>query len=162
MSDEETMSICTICHKPKQSGLYTSGDGYGDAKHVGIESLPFEFYCWGCVKAHPEQIPNQDAKIDAAFAARGWCGFLEAWIGRCREVQPCPKHSGEQCWKCKERATSNCPNTSALVCGVPQCQQHPHSEYHREQYEAVQLKRKQQKVIDLRAEADTLERELTQ
>lgn len=117
------MSVCVVCNKEKESGVITNGDGYGDAKYVGIVPPEWAFYCWDC---YDQAAPDLSKRIDEAFVREGMCGFLEAWIGRCREPEPCPKHSGQKCWKCGERATSNCPETFSLVCGVPQCAKHPH------------------------------------
>lgn len=120
------MSTCIHCHKEAEGGCYTNGDGYGDGKHVGLEAGPHLFFCWDCIEHTPEHGP----KIDDLFAANGMCGFLEAWIGRCRNPKPCDKHQSQKCWKCGGPAVRNCDHTSALVCGMPECKDHPHHEVH--------------------------------
>jgi hypothetical protein len=127
----EMASICALCDQPKQGGTWTNGDGYGDAKHVGIVPPSWALYCWDCCKARPGDVPNLSAEIDAAFAEHGFCGFLEAWIGRCREPRgTCAKHDGQRCWKCHAPAVSNCSVAGALVCGIPECADHPHTDRH--------------------------------
>lgn len=124
------MSECMICHEQKQGGIHTNGDGFGDAKHVNIVPPEWAFYCWDCYEKHPEKVPNLDNQITEAFRKAGMCGFLEAWIGRCRNATPCAKHEREKCWKCGQSAVSNCSVAGSLVCGMPQCAEHPHAHNH--------------------------------
>lgn len=121
---------CVSCHKDLShiSSIFTDGDGFNDAQYVGIVKPPFKSYCWDCYKAG--KAPNFNKQIDEAFAAVGMCGFLEAWIGRCRNPKPCKKHASQKCWKCGEQAIRNCAETGVLVCGMPECKDHPHSEHH--------------------------------
>ena len=121
---------CVVCGADN-GGVYTNGDGYGDGKYVGVTPPPWGFWCW----EHSKQAPNLDRQIDAAFAEHGLCGFLEAWIGRCRNLKPCEKHASQRCWKCGAPAVRNCPDTSTLVCGVPECAEHPHSEDHQRRWD---------------------------
>lgn len=124
-------SICALCDTPKVGGLWTNGDGYGDAKHVGIEPPAWAHYCWDCVRTRPDDVPKLSAEIDAAFAEHGFCGFMEAWVGRCREPRgECPKHDEQKCWTCGSPAVSNCSVAGSLVCGTPECAEHPHAGQH--------------------------------
>ena len=113
---------CEVCGKD-QGGVYSNGDPYGDAKYVGIETGPSRHWCWD----HADQVVSPDDEIDAAFARRGWCGFVEAWVGRCRNPIPCARHKDQRCWKCGKPATKNCGQAGSLVCGVPECKDHPHT-----------------------------------
>lgn len=126
MTRDELKDACILCGTTDGGGLYTNGDGFGDGKHVGVEPLPWGKYCWRCVREHKEKIPDQRAEIDAAFAARGLCGFEEAWVGRCKNSKPCVKHVNQKCWKCGQPATRNCNYACSLVCGMPECAEHPH------------------------------------
>lgn len=124
---------CSICNTPSKGGLYTNGDGYGDAKIVDFDPGPFLFYCWAC----SDQAPNHNEEITRLFIEKGMCGFLEAWVGRCTNTAPCVKHTTQTCW-CGKQATRNCDVTGTLVCGAPLCAEHeckiggergrPHSE----------------------------------
>ncbi len=119
---------CASCGKEFDSGMWTNGDGFGDGKYVGITVGDFKGYCWDCVKAGKS--PDLNKQIDRAFEERSMCGFLEAWVGRCRNPKPCAKHSPQKCWKCGKPAIRNCPSAIGLVCGMPECADHPHSEIH--------------------------------
>lgn len=117
---------CFNCHKECEGGIYTNGDGHGDAKHVGIDAGSYRHYCWDCQEAATALGVEVNSAIDAAFQERGWCGFLEAWRGRCRNPKPCAEHHDQRCWLCKEPAVRNCDHTGILVCGMPECAKHPH------------------------------------
>ena len=97
---------CVICGK-ETGGLYTNGDGYGDGQHVGIDAGPLKHYCW----EHADQAPDLAADINDGFRELGLCGFLDAWVGRCRNKQPCSKHESQTCVSCGERATHSCDET---------------------------------------------------
>lgn len=125
----EDCSICTICGQPKSSGIYTSGDGYNDAQYIGITRPEMRFYCWDCNKEHAAEIPNLDKRIDEGFKAGGLCGFLEAWVGRCRNPNPCSKHAEQACRSCGATATQNCSETGQFVCGEPLCNDCEHTIY---------------------------------
>lgn len=119
------MSVCASCGEA--TGNYTlmsDGDPYGDAKFVGIPVGSMKPYCLNCSMSG--NYPNLSDEIGVEYVSRGWCGFLEAWVGRCRNAQPCSRHSNEKCWKCGELATRNCGMAGSLVCGVPECAKHPH------------------------------------
>lgn len=73
------------------------------------------------------------SKTDNISADR--CGFREAWIGHCSNEKPCEKHQNQKCWHCGSKATGNCPQTSGpVVCGMPACDEHPHSPRHRRSF----------------------------
>lgn len=116
--------ICPACGERRSGGFSTNGDGFGDAKHVGITPPAWATYCWDCVRQG--KMPNLSAEINSAFAERGWCGFLKAWVGRCRNPKPCAVHASERCWKCNGLAVKNCERAGVLVCGAPECAAHPH------------------------------------
>lgn len=118
------MSICVSCNKNHEGGVYTNGDGFGDAKYVGISTGRYLFYCWDCY--NNGEAPDFNKAIDVAFATANMCGFLEAWIGRCRNTNPCSTHISQKCWKCGARAVKNCAEADTLVCGTPECAEHPH------------------------------------
>lgn len=118
------MSTCATCGKDTENYTLTDGDPYGDAKYVGIKVGKMLPYCEDCVILG--NYPNLDDEIDNAYAERGWCGFLEAWVGRCREHKPCIKHESQRCWKCGNPAIRNCSEAGSLVCGMPECARHPH------------------------------------
>jgi hypothetical protein len=124
---EEPKSYCSLCGAEMNGGLWTSGDGYGDTKHVGIIAPEMRGFCWPCVKTRNSEIPDLTKDIDRAFAARDWCGFLEAWIGRCRNPKPCAKHANEKCASCGSPATGNCSQTGQFVCGAPLCGECEHA-----------------------------------
>lgn len=90
-------------------------------KHFGVKNYEFvaDIEC-GNDSSHTFNIK------DEAFAERGLCGFLEAWIGRCKNSKPCSRHMNEKCWKCGKPAIKNCAEASSLVCGIPECSDHPH------------------------------------
>jgi hypothetical protein len=128
MSDnEEAKSYCSLCSKEMSGGLWTNGDGYSDGKHVGIVPPKMTGFCWDCVKNRSSEVPELTAQINAAFAERGFCGFLEAWVGRCRNPQPCEKHANQICESCGARATHNCSQTGQFVCGAPLCDECEHA-----------------------------------
>ena len=120
---------CTECGKEMQGGVWTNGDGFGDGKYVDIDPGPHKPYCWDC---HDQgKAPDLNKEIDKLFQESGMCGFLEAWIGRCRNPKPCTKHHDQKCWKCGELAVKNCSIAGALVCGAPECKEHSHASTHR-------------------------------
>lgn len=119
------MSTCTRCGEWKRGGIYTNGDGYGDATYVDITPVVFGFYCWDC----KDYTPDLTEEIDKAFVKYGMCGFLEAWIGRCRNEKSCDKHISQRCFYCKGQAVRNCSHAVSLVCGMPECDEHPHMAY---------------------------------
>lgn len=126
---EEEKDRCLACGKEMSSGVWTDGDGYGsDAKFVGIEKPTFGPYCWDCYNAG--KAPNLKEQITTAFLARGYCGYLIAYVGRCRNKKPCPEHKDSKCWKCGQPAVAHCSVASSLVCGVPYCVEHPHEPTH--------------------------------
>lgn len=122
--NESKKAHCSSCGKEMEGGVYTDGDGFSDGKYVRITPPKFKGYCWDCYDAG--KAPDLTKEIDKAFADRGMCGFLEAWVGRCRNPKPCLKHSEQKCWKCNKPAVRNCNATGALVCGVPECSEHRH------------------------------------
>jgi len=58
------------------------------------------------------------------------CGFDEAWVGKCQNPTPCPKHDNQRCFQCGKKATKNCSIAGSLVCGMPECDEHSHSRCH--------------------------------
>lgn len=126
--DKAPKDKCSICEREMEGGVWTNGDGFGDGKYVGMDPGPLRPYCWNCYDKG--RVPDLNKEIDKLFAERGWCGFLEAWVGRCRNPKPCAKHQDQKCWKCGEPAISNCSIAGTLVCGMPECAEHPHSSTH--------------------------------
>jgi len=64
-------------------------------------------------------------------AGTGECPFQKSWVGKCKRTPEvgeiyCDAHKDERCWSCKGQATSDCGHTSQFVCGMPQCDRHPH------------------------------------
>jgi len=54
------------------------------------------------------------------------CIFIKAWIGKCKNKtidseRYCKEHIDMVCCSCGKKATQECPETSALVCGAPLC-----------------------------------------
>lgn len=132
-SMNETSTPCTSCGKPTLGGVHTNGDGYSsDAKHVGIEAPASGFFCWDCYLAGelPEEMKTLKRRINEAFEAAGMCGYLEAYRGRCRQQKDGCKHRERRCWKCGRPATSECSSAGSFVCGMPQCDDHPHNGTH--------------------------------
>lgn len=115
--------ICFICKAINSGGIYTNGDS-GDGKYVGLDYGESHFYCVSCWEKG--FVPDHKKEIDAAFSAQGLCGFYESYIGKCRNAKPCSKHSNQKCWKCGAPAVRNCDHTNMLVCGTPECAEHPH------------------------------------
>lgn len=119
---------CTICGREMEGGIWTNGDGFSDGKYVGIDPGEHKPYCWDC---HDQgKAPDFNKEIDALFQEKGMCGFLEAWVGRCRNLKPCIKHQDQKCWKCEEPAVQNCSIASSFVCGMPECAEHSHASTH--------------------------------
>lgn len=123
----EAKSSCSLCGAEMDGGLWTNGDGFGDAKHVGLVAPDMRGFCWECVRTRGAEIPDLAKQIQEAFAERQMCGFLEAWIGRCRELQPCKKHSGRVCASCGAPATQSCSETGQFVCGEYLCNECEHT-----------------------------------
>lgn len=119
-------AVCTLCGQPSTGGLWTRGDGYGDGKYVGIPVGRSRFFCWTCVETRRSELPDMEAAITQAFHAHGLCGYIEPWIGRCRAKHPCEKHLRYRCWSCGAPAVRGCSMAGSLVCGVPECADHPH------------------------------------
>lgn len=125
----DSQSTCFNCKRQSDSGIYTNGDPYGDRRKIGLPIALPRFYCWDCKDSYHEFSSRQKQETDAEFSRLGLCGFLEAWIGRCRNSSPCAKHT-EKCWHpdCDNRAIANCSIAGSLVCGVPYCANHPHED----------------------------------
>lgn len=119
--ETEPKSICSLCRLEMNGGLWTNGDGYGDAKHVGIVVPEMKGFCWPCTRTRAAEVPDFTDAINKAFAEQGMCGFLEAWIGRCRNRKPCTKHADQKCASCGADAVGNCSQTGQFVCGAPLC-----------------------------------------
>lgn len=122
------ISKCRGCGETHVGGVTTCGDPYGDSKHVGLPEREWGSYCWDCYDKG--RVPDYDSEITAEFKRRGLCGFVQAWVGRCRQSAPCPKHSTQKCWSCGEPATRDCGVAGSLVCGIPSCDEHPHEDTH--------------------------------
>lgn len=56
------------------------------------------------------------------------CGFIPAFLDRCTNEVPCPKHSHLECCVCKEPATHECDTSMGLCCGCPLCDNCEHGE----------------------------------
>lgn len=125
--EQEAPDQCSLCGSVMKGGVWTNGDGYGDAKHVGIQTPPMTGFCFTCCKDRSSEIPNFNARIDQAFIERGMCGFLQSWIGRCGNTRPCQKHGSETCRSCSAPATHDCEQTGQFVCGEPLCDDCEHT-----------------------------------
>lgn len=118
-----------VCpHQEDFGGVWTSFDGFGVRKKVNLIEYPFTFFCWRCYETPEVQDFDRAVQIetDKAIHDAGWCGFVDAWIGPCEILGDCEKHAKYKCWKCKEKATRSCDYTGMLVCGMPECNDHPH------------------------------------
>lgn len=67
-----------------------------------------------------------------SFRERKLCWFDECWVGFCGKrpvpgLEFCERHAPQRCWKCGAQATQNCGSAGSLVCGVPECGEHPHT-----------------------------------
>lgn len=71
--------------------------------------------------------PNPCAEIELSPVELGTCNFLEAWVGKCKNKNPCSKHKDWTCFECGRKATRSCSHTSQFVCGIPMCDIHKHS-----------------------------------
>lgn len=123
-------STCYNCNRSSEDGgIHTNGDSYGDRRKIGLPVSSHRFYCWDCKDHFAAFSVRQDKETNAEFARLGLCGFLEAWIGRCRNTSPCAKHT-DRCWyrDCDKPAIANCSIAGSLVCGVPYCADHPHED----------------------------------
>jgi len=130
---EKKYDIPTCPHKNVHGGVSTNFDPYGTRRKLGLapitEGNNFIHFCWSCwdskrlgevdkeIRRDTDELARQDGTV---------CGFLEAWIGHCQNPVPCAKHNNQLCWKCGARATRNCAVASSFVCGVPECDEHPH------------------------------------
>ena len=118
---------CTYCGITVGDGISTNFDPYGTRRKLGLPVEKFQFICLPCWK---KEGAEKDAHIrketTQAVRDRGACGFVEAWTGHCLNSTPCPQHQKQKCWKCQEPAVKNCPVAGSLVCGVPECADHPH------------------------------------
>ena len=70
------------------------------------------------------------------------CKYQKPWEGPCGTLTDkkngyCVEHSREKCWRCKKQATGGCDNAGFFVCGVPECEEHPHMEIHNKQFDEV-------------------------
>lgn len=131
--------MCEVPHKDKRcphtdanGGVSTNFDPYGTRKELGLPVEEWQHICWPCYGAWGQEKDMAYRKeTDLAARTANQCGFLEAWIGHCKEQRPCKKHGNQTCFKCEKPATRNCSETSSLVCGVPECDEHSHFAYHR-------------------------------
>jgi hypothetical protein len=116
------------CEHPHEGGVYGNGDPYGTLRKLGKSlNWNYGYICWDCWdKWGRKRDDIQRKMVDDLARADGRCGFLEAWIGHCLNALPCPKHQTQKCWKCQEPAVRNCAETGLLVCGMPECDEHPH------------------------------------
>lgn len=118
---------CTYCGKRSGGGVSTNFDPYGTRRKLGLPVEEGQFICWPCWE---EKGAEKDARIrketTQAVRDRGCCGFVEAWVGHCLNDVPCPRHEKKTCWKCGEPAVQNCSVAGSLVCGMPECSEHPH------------------------------------
>jgi hypothetical protein len=118
---------CAYCDTPSQGGVSTNFDPYGTRKKIGLPVEKWQSICWNC---WDEKGAAKDSQIrketTQAVLDRGSCGFLEAWIGHCLNSRPCREHENKTCWECGKPAVQNCAMTGSLVCGIPECLDHPH------------------------------------
>lgn len=49
------------------------------------------------------------------------CGYGIAWVGDCKNENPCKEHKDIKCFRCKNKATRECCATMQFVCGAPIC-----------------------------------------
>lgn len=127
MSENVEQPKCTLCQIGFDSGVWTNGDPFGDARKLGAEVPPLRGYCWTCVKERFDEIPNFDTTIKEILAARKLCGFLMSWVGHCKEPRPCAKHKDLLCSSCGSPATHDCEETGGFVCGAPLCNDCEHT-----------------------------------
>lgn len=108
-------------------GVSTNWDPYGTRRKLGLPVYPWEHVCWDCWDAWGcAKDRRMRADTLAAVRRTGACGFIEAWVGHCLNATPCPRHARQRCWKCGAPAVQNCAETGTLVCGMPECADHPH------------------------------------
>jgi hypothetical protein len=75
------------------------------------------------LSTQPEIQPVEGEK-GGATDLNGKCKFNRAWIGGCGTAcvgDYCQKHATAKCCSCKAQATHDCPESGALVCGAPLC-----------------------------------------
>ncbi len=126
--------ICFVCGATNIGGIVTNGDD-GDGQYVGVDYGIQHFYCINCW--NKGLIPDYKDKVDKAFKERNWCGYNQPYIGRCKKTRPCREHGELKCWKCGNPAIKGCSEASMLVCGTPECAEHPHTERHHQRSSEV-------------------------
>jgi hypothetical protein len=125
---------CSYCDKEERGGgVSTNFDPYGTRRKLKLLVEEWQSICWPCWE---KEGAEKDARIRAettqAVLDRGLCGFEEAWVGHCFNTKECPRHKKQRCWSCKGPATRNCSVAGSLVCGVPECAEHPHEHKRKE------------------------------
>lgn len=114
-------------------GTHTNFDPYHARPLVGLADVPWRSICWRCYREWGSELSAlMDKELKAALRASAFCGYLEPYRGYCMNERPCREHAHQRCWKCGGQATSGCSQSGSLVCGVSQCDEHDHSESHRE------------------------------
>ena len=144
MSERLEDLLQKTCPHPghNRGGVHTNFDPYGARPLVGLQKLDWRFICWPCYREWGARLAELlDGQLRAAFDARGLCGYLEPYRGFCFLEKPCIQHTKERCWKCKAPATSGCSSSGAFVCGVPQCDEHPHHAAHQEEAQRREVER---------------------
>lgn len=73
-------------------------------------------------------MPADEAKnLGDEVVDRETCGFMVAWVGRCKESKPCAKHGGRICTSCGAPAIQECDSTGQFVCGEYLCGECEHT-----------------------------------
>ena len=57
----------------------------------------------------------------------GLCNFSKAWVGNCKNENPCKEHANLKCCSCGEPATNQCYETGQFVCGSLLCDNCEHT-----------------------------------
>ncbi len=55
------------------------------------------------------------------------CTFVRAWVGQCKNPDPCEEHSKLVCVSCGNPATHECEETGQFVCGANLCDNCEHA-----------------------------------
>src|SRR5258706_15952381 len=114
----ESMDKPVCPHGDDGGGVYSTGDPYGIRESLGLREYDGKRLCWDCwEKKGSEWSRAVQKETEAAVKEKGWCGFLEAWVGYCKIKGRCEKHGGQKCWECGRMATRNCAHAGQLVCG---------------------------------------------
>lgn len=109
-------------------GVWTHFDPYGMRRRKGLPVRTIGGgICWPCWTKWGAKVDKRARReTDKIARLDNVCGVLDVWIGYCTRLKPCTTHGRLRCWHCKAPATRTCGSTSSLVCGTPECDDHPH------------------------------------